>query len=57
MVRREASLHEGDPRCIYCCLPCIVCFMGLEKILQLFCVGTLWTVSYTHLTLPTSDLV
>lgn len=48
MVRREASLHEGDPRCIYCCLPCIVCFMSAEKILQSLCVGTLWICMKTQ---------
>jgi len=48
MVRREASLHEGDPRCIYCCLPCIVCFMSTEKILQSLCVGTLWICMKTQ---------
>jgi hypothetical protein len=42
MVRREASPQKGDLQCIYCCLPCIVCCMCVEKILQSFCVGALW---------------
>lgn len=48
MARRTTNIQERNSGCICCCLPCIVCFMSIEKILQTFCERTLWVCVKTQ---------
>ena len=45
MTRRNVVYSKGEPKCIYCCMPCIGCFLACEKLLQSIFVGILWTLS------------
>jgi hypothetical protein len=46
MVRKRNAAHiEGEPKSIYCCMPCIGCFIVGEKLLQSLFLGTLWVLS------------
>ena len=45
MTRRKVVYSKGEPKCIYCCVPCIGCFLACEKLLESIFVGILWTLS------------